>query len=356
MTRPSHQTRAISVVDTSAVGHARRVATTLAEKLGFSETARGELAIIVTEAGTNLLQHAGGGELLIRPLVAEGGAGLELIAIDKGPGMADFARCLEDGYSTGGSRGAGLGSIVRLADEFDIYTREGGGAALLARCFAQGLPAPASRVELGAVCVAYPGEDAVGDGWSCMEHDGRTSVLMVDGLGHGPQASEAALAAIRCFEERGTESSYEGSTVGSRRAPAPMLEDIHRALQGTRGAAGAIATVDWSTRQLRFAGVGNIAGSMIAGERSRGMSSHNGILGQGDPRFQEFEYAWPADGMLILHSDGLSARWGLSAYPGLALRDPALIAAVLRRDFSRRDDQTALVLRARPTPAEGAAP
>lgn len=142
MNSPSHQTLAISVVDTSAVGHARRIAVTLAEKLGFDEVRRGELALIITEAGTNLLQHAGGGELLVRPLVSDA-PGIELLALDKGPGMADLAQCLQDGYSTGGSRGAGLGSIVRLADHFDAFTRERGGTALLARCFAR-TPAPPS--------------------------------------------------------------------------------------------------------------------------------------------------------------------------------------------------------------------
>jgi anti-sigma regulatory factor (Ser/Thr protein kinase) len=332
-THPSHQTLAISVVDASAVGHARRCAVALAEKLGFGETQCGELALIVTEAGTNLLQHAGSGELLIRAL-AKDVAGVELIALDKGPGMADLARCLQDGYSTGGSRGVGLGSIVRLADHFDIFTREGGGTALVAACLAAPRPPPAAQLtEHGALCIAYPGEDAVGDGWSLEDRGGQTCVLMVDGLGHGPQASEAALAAIRQFEERSTNE------------PGPVLEAIHRALKGTRGAAGAVATIDWPARLLRFAGIGNIAGNLLADRGSRGMSSHNGILGQDHPRFQEFHYPWPDDGLLVLHSDGVSTRWNLGSYPGLVVKTPSLIAGVLYRDFLRRDDATVLVLR-----------
>lgn len=333
MSRPSHQTIVIPVADASAVGHARRTTTALAEKLGFDETERGELALIVTEAGTNLLQHATRGELLLHTPALDV-ACIEILALDKGPGMADVAQCMRDGYSTGGSRGAGLGSIARLADRFDVYSREGGGTALLASCFAGSL-APPRLTDVGGICVAYPGEEVTGDAWSVDEQAGRTSALVVDGLGHGLQAAESAMAAVRRFEDHPS------------REPAVVLEAIHRALHGMRGAAGAVVTIDWGARLLRYCGVGNISGVLVApDERSRGLSSHNGILGQGAPRFQEFEYPWPEDGLLVMHSDGISNRWSLDALPGLAARAPSLIAGVLYRDFLRRDDATALVLRA----------
>lgn len=333
MTNPSYQTVVISVSDASAVGQARRSAVSMAEKLGFDETQRGELALIVTEAGTNLLQHAGGGELLLQALAHESG-GLEILSLDKGRGMADVAQCLRDGYSTGGSRGAGLGSIARLSDQFDVYSLEGKGTSLLSRCFARGgAPATPARADFGAVCVAYPGEEITGDGWSVEELAGRTCVLVVDGLGHGPHAAESARAAIHKFEAHSTKE------------PVPVLEAVHAALHGMRGAAGAALVIDWAMGSVRFAGVGNISGTLVSSERSRGFSSHNGILGQGHPRFQEFEYAWPAGGLMVLHSDGISTRWSLDGSPGLAAKDPTVIAGVLYRDFARRDDMTALVLR-----------
>ncbi len=344
MTLPSHQTHVIAVAEASAVGHARRTAVALAQKLGFDEARSGELALVVTEAGTNLLQHAGGGELLLRPRVHEQG-GVEVLSIDKGPGMTDVAQCLRDGYSTGGSRGVGLGSIVRLADRFDIYTRPGGGTAVWAEVMARSRPhGPAAtsldaagpigaRARVGVVCVAYPGEEVVGDGWAVEEHGGRTSVLLVDGLGHGAQASESALAAIRCFE----------ACAGA--PPLDALQAIHHALRGLRGAAGAVLEINWSSREVSFAGLGNIGGSLLSSERGRGLSSHNGILGQGQPRFQAFAYPWPDDGLLVMSSDGISPRWSLDAWPGLPLREPAVIAGVLYREHARRDDVTALVLR-----------
>jgi hypothetical protein len=80
------------------------------------------------------------------------------------------------------------------------------------------------------------------------------------------------------------------------------------------------------------------------------MVSHNGTVGHQMRRVQEFVYPWPAEALVILHSDGLATQWRL--LPGLAARDPALIAAILYRDFRRgRDDVTVLVARRSRTPS-----
>jgi hypothetical protein len=129
-------------------------------------------------------------------------------------------------------------------------------------------------------------------------------------------------------------------------APADYLQAAHESATGTRGAAAAMLRVDLASGAVRFAGVGNIAGSLIAEGTGRGLFSHNGTVGAQMRKPQEFDYAWPAGGLLVMHSDGLQSRWSLADYPGLVLRDPALIAAVLARDFRRgRDDLTVLVAR-----------
>jgi hypothetical protein len=75
-------------------------------------------------------------------------------------------------------------------------------------------------------------------------------------------------------------------------------------------------------------------------------SAHNGIAGHEARRIHEFSYPFPDDGLLVLHSDGLKSQWSLDGYPGLAERDPALIAGILFRDFNRgRDDVTVVVAR-----------
>ena len=98
---------------------------------------------------------------------------------------------------------------------------------------------------------------------------------------------------------------------------------------------------------LTYAGVGNISAVVLAGTGSRSLVSHNGTLGMVTSRIQEFKVDWPADAVLVLHSDGLHSRWDLSSYAGLIVRHPAVIGGALLRDFRRqRDDASVVVVKA----------
>jgi hypothetical protein len=120
---------------------------------------------------------------------------------------------------------------------------------------------------------------------------------------------------------------------------------MHRAMSGTRGAAAACARLQIDSEALQYAGVGNIGGSVISSERSHGMVSHNGTLGTQLLRVQQFSYPWPRNAHVVMHSDGISARWSASAYLGIHACHSAVIAAVLYRDHRRgRDDATVLVV------------
>lgn len=337
---------ALPMEEASQPGEARRLAVAMAQRLGFDEAGRGCVALVVTEAGTNLVKHAKGGELILRPA----GDALEILALDRGPGMADVARFLVDGVSTAGSPGNGLGSIARLSGPLDIYSLPEVGTAMLIRLALPTPPAagPATPgcgsgtgtgtggLEVGVISLPYPGESECGDAWAVQEQDGRTLVLMADGLGHGPQAAEAAREAIRVFRER------------ADRGPAEVIRAAQEPMRGTRGAALAIAAVDPIRREVRYAGVGNISGSIHApgAARSANLVSHNGTVGHEMRKVQEFTYPWPPGALLVMHSDGLSSHWRLDRYPGLAARNPGLVAGVLLRDARRgRDDATVLAAR-----------
>ena len=119
--------------DHSEVGNARRQSLAMASKLDFSELRCGQLGIVVTETARNLSAHGGGGELLLTPWQQGAVAGIDILALDKGSGIADLVTALRDGYSTGGTPGTGLGAIERLAETFQIYTQPGKGTVLFAR-------------------------------------------------------------------------------------------------------------------------------------------------------------------------------------------------------------------------------
>ncbi len=326
--------RTIAVQDQSQIAEARRAAVALAQRQGFDEQAAGRVAIVATELATNLLKHAGGGELLVGSYEH----GVECLALDRGPGMADLPASRRDGQSTTGSPGLGLGAIARLSQELDIYSRPGQGTAILARLQPAG-PEPPDEALWGAVSIAKAGEEVCGDAWSVQPQAGALRLLVADGLGHGPLAADAANAAVRAFADHHV------------RAPSACIEHIHVALRSTRGAAVAVADLDPDRGSVVFAGIGNIAGILYAGTAlPRRMVSHNGTAGHMARRVQAFDYPFTGRPLVILCSDGLATSWTLDAYPGLSQRHPSLIAGILYRDFSRgRDDVTVLV-------ARGAAP
>ena len=326
---------ALAVTDPSGAGEARRRVTTLAQALGFGETDTGRAALAATEAATNLAKHArGGGVVIVRPCGRGAARGVELLAVDRGPGIRSVNDSLRDGFSTAGSPGTGLGALQRISDEFDLFSTPDQGTVLLSRVWAAD-PGPAEvTMSIGAVSVAKPGEMVCGDGWSSAHFPSRCLIVCADGLGHGPDAAAASTAATRAFDEHAAEG------------PERLLEVMHAALRSTRGAAASVAEIDVAARTVRYAGVGNIAATLWAPGETRSLVSHNGIVGGEMRKVQVFDYAFPPQGLLVMHSDGVSTRWQLEKYPGLALRDPAVIAAVLYRDFCRgRDDATVVVAR-----------
>ena len=114
-------TAVFPIRDMSQVGEARRAAEALAADARLGDSERGTLAIIVTEAATNLARHARAGRLCLTPIGDAEGKGIEVITLDEGPGISNVGRALEDGFSTGGTSGHGLGAMRRMASEFDIY-------------------------------------------------------------------------------------------------------------------------------------------------------------------------------------------------------------------------------------------
>ncbi len=324
----------IEVADRSQVGEARRAAVGMAESLAFSETQAGKVALAVTEAATNIVKHAGSGKVLLAPLLRANAVGLEILALDSGPGMVDVEASMRDGYSSAGSMGAGLGALARLSPSFELYSQLGRGTALRLELWQAGSSPPADVLELGAVCLPKKGEQVAGDAWFLEGSGDYRTILVVDGLGHGVGAARAARAAVDAF------SAHAAAT------PAMLMQICHGALATTRGAAGAAARVLPAKQRGTFAGVGNIACRVESGDARRQLVSHGGTLGHVMHRVQEFEFAFPTGALLILHTDGLTSRWGCASYPGLIGKHAGLIAGVLYRDHDRgTDDVTVIVLK-----------
>lgn len=322
---PLTQTTVLAMQDASQVSVARRAALDYARLADLDEQRTSAAQIVTVELANNLIQHAGGGNLYISYLGATGA--LDIAAVDHGRGMPSVERCLEDGFSTASTPGLGLGAVRRFALRFGIYSIPGRSTIVAAR-MAERRQLP----EFSVVCTALQGETVSGDSWAVSD-DGCT-FLLVDGLGHGMFAADAARAAVDIFYKH------------QRATPQEILERIHPGMRSTRGAAGAVAQVHPDRRRVEFAGIGNIGCMLLNGTRSQSLVSHNGTLGHQMRRVQQFQYAYQPGDLLVMQSDGLQTQSKLGLPPSLFSQSPLVIAPMLYSEQVRgRDDATLLVNR-----------
>jgi len=330
---PPQDMRWLRVEDASAVPACRKAVQVMAERLQFSAPRVGQLALAVTEAASNLHKHAEQGSLLLCVNRDSPQPGIDLVTIDAGPGVRDVSAAVRDGHSTAGTLGIGLGAIKRLADFSDLYSLAGRGTSLVARF--REVPAggsPGTETRWAGLVRPITGETECGDAYGAVQAGGAVTAVLCDGLGHGPLAAAAAAAGV---------AAVLADPAGE---PAAVLERVHRRMSGTRGGAVGIVRIDG--RLAQFAGLGNVAASIVSGVERKSMTSLPGIAGHQARAIRQFDYEVPPGAAVVLHSDGISSRWEAAALPGLAARDPLLVAAALLAAAGvHRDDAGILVLK-----------
>ena len=321
----------LAVTEPGAVGQVRRMAAERAVQVGLAAAQVAELAIVATEIASNLVKHAEDGTMLIRALRHDNRAGVELVALDSGPGMPDLMAAGRDGHSTAGTLGIGLGAVARQSSWWDGYTQPGWGTVLAAQVWSPG-GAPQGWAQ--GVERPMAGEHVCGDAYAVRTVADLGQVMLCDGLGHGPLAEIAARAAVEAF--------LDAPPV----RPAAVLEYMHRAISGTRGVAALVAELDLSAGVVRCAGLGNIAGVILTRDAGRAVVSMPGIVGHQRRTVREFDYPMHPGSVLVLHSDGVTSRWDARTMPGVLACSPTVTAAaVLRAGAVRRDDASVLVAR-----------
>lgn len=318
----------LRIADASGIGEARRRAERIATALSFDETVRGRAAIVVQEMATNALRHAGRGELFLRVTERDRSAGLEVICVDSGPGIEDVGKALRDGYSTGGSAGTGLGAIQRLSQRFDVFAMPQRGTVVVAEIWSQ---EPARSIDVSSLIVPIDPDGSSGDAVRIRVTDGQTRICLVDALGHGAGAAETAAVALAAFDAQIDLPVSE------------VFREIDACLRPTRGAAVAVVEIDRTRGLLRAAGVGNIIGRVVGGERDHSLVFSNGIAGHNTRRYDAQQLPWPRDGLLVLHTDGIRSHWDASQYVSIARRHPGVAAALLYRDHRRGYDDIGVV-------------
>jgi anti-sigma regulatory factor (Ser/Thr protein kinase) len=326
--QPAHHR--FRIADEADAGALRRMTARCADQLGATPPARASAELVATELATNLVRHAKpGGWVLVRPTPPDG---IEFLAVDHGPGIADLPAALEGRSPAPGGLGRGLAAVRRASACFDVDTGPGRGTTVLARVpLADG--APPARSNWGGVSVGVM--EVCGDGWAVAELAEGLAVAVVDGLGHGVKASVATDAALDAFAADPADLDA-------------LLGRANAAMRATRGGAMTACLLEPGRGELHYFAVGNVSGRVLAGPEERGLALSAGTLGLKvePPRTRVLSQPWPPGATLVLWTDGLSSRLDLSSRAGLFAREPALVAAALHRDHAReRDDATVVVIR-----------
>lgn len=318
--------------DPTCVGEARRFVSNLAAQLDFEETRKGRLGIIVNELGNNLVRYAPHGKILARHFDDHGCRGIDILSLDKGPGL-DVGLVMRDGYSSGSTPGEGLGAVQRLSHDFDILSTPSTGTAVFSRVYAnEAAEQKELAFEVGAVNVPIHSEAVSGDDWAYRQVDDQFDMVMIDGLGHGPAANKASSEGVEAFE------------MSLPTTPDVMLQLIHNRLRSTRGGAAFVVRV--KSDIVDYTGAGNIRAIIMSPEKTSNLLSQNGTAGVQIRTARLTTQTWNGSGYLILHSDGITGSWDLAAYPGIFRSHPALVAGIIYRDFCRgTDDATVAVMR-----------
>jgi anti-sigma regulatory factor (Ser/Thr protein kinase) len=323
----------IRVDHVSATHVAARTARAVATAIGLPAPLPDRAAVIASELASNLDKHTSGGSLYVQRLLL--GTGIDISAVDRGPGMADIDRCLTDGHTTTGTLGVGLGAVRRMATDFSVSSVLGEGTLLSARVRVPDDEAGSGQdhhLDLGHLVLPAEGEEHSGDLLAATRTgSGEWTMLLVDGLGHGSAAAEAALTAERAFRSDPTR-------------PLPLLmTSLHHALRRTRGSA--VALVRLHARAVSFCGIGNINAVVQTGTRTHHLMSAPGVAGLRAAHPSQHDLpAQPGD-IVVVHSDGLDNAWMLRP-PALPHTAAQLIAARLFRDHRRpADDASVLVAR-----------
>ena len=332
------------------VGIAIRKVSKLAEELGFSEIELSEISIVVSELANNLIKHEAIEGKIICSLIEEGTEKLiQIISEDKGPGISNVETVMEDGYSTNGSLGIGLGAIKRLMSDFRITSNIDNvkparynnnwsqiGTKIITKKYLSQREDIANnsqrRTKFGIFSRSKYGEKYNGDTYFLKHFEDKAIAAVIDGLGHGQAASEASTIARLYLVE-----NY-------KKPLDVIINGLHERLKGTRGVVISIALIDDKEGVLEYVGIGNVLTRIFNSTTPINPVKYSGCLGYILRNFRVFRYPWIKGNIIIMTSDGISERYVTNKYPNFFKKHPIIIASTILKEYGKaHDDATILV-------------
>ena len=124
--------RRLQILKDADASRAALEATQYSLAAGFGETRSRMIATAVSELARNILKYASAGEIRLRQVEGPSGCGVEIEAVDRGPGIVDVEAAMRDHFSSGGTLGLGLPGVRRMMDEFSLDSTPGEGTRVTA--------------------------------------------------------------------------------------------------------------------------------------------------------------------------------------------------------------------------------
>lgn len=283
-----------------------------------------QIASLATSIAKAQLAGPLSGEMALRRIKRDGVAGLELIAFDAG--------ALVEEHDDQPALLRLLASLAGDGLESDIDVRAGLGRLLRVRAFAA---AVRRAPEVGIYGRPMPGQGVSGDEALILREGDALRIAVVDGLGHGARAAEAAVLAIDTFAQ------------ACKKGLSAALVSVDDALQGTRGAVMRAASVSWPGGEIETVGAGNIGCAVLRADGLQRCSGNGFTLGDriARPKLLRAD-VMPLNSseLFLLFTDGVSSRLSVDAESPMMAQHPALIAAQLCETYAKATDDALLVV------------
>ena len=310
----------------------------VSRRMGYTELVRERMELVYNEMVTNQLKFAEGSGVVQLWETDVAGKGLELFALDYGPGILDVESASIDGFTTAGTMGKGLGAIRRLCRESSIYSVHKGssvddawhGTAVWAKFPQDKVQDKNDALRYGMYVRSYQDNLFNGDCIYIHRNKNQFRWLHMDGLGHGEQAADT----VKGLQD----------IVRIEKPIQERLEILNSRLQGSRGSVAIMVDVDTSRDTVSICGIGDMTCYLMQDEERQSVGFSQGILGHAHRSINVVDLPFNGNAVLYTASDGIRRNWTLDSFPKLWKSPPQLISFFLGYMIGRSNDDKSIMI------------
>lgn|GEM_PF-2525609 len=313
--------------------------------LNFSNREIEDISFIASQLWRNTVCHnAVNGKISFFQITPLNCIGIEIISDDKDSKVEKTNKILKAGISDKDAIDGVLGTINSFSDFFEIisdteYVSKKGmpvNTTITVRLWRKTLNdasgKDSSKIKVSVITRPYTGFSVNGDCYYIKSLADREIIAVVDGLGHGMEAHEAASRAVKIIEEN-TQHSIED-----------IIKYINTALMDMRGAVIALFIIYKYTNEFEMISIGNIDCRHITAGSTIKLLSYNGYVGAYGGKCKAQKHIYNNGDMLVLCSDGISSKWEVGNYAESVTQNPSLLCNMVFNEYEKHNDDATILV------------